>query len=164
MEQASIAKVKEKVGGGFAYLPDYASHILHRRLPSYVNELVRLYEQADIPLLRFFQVMDHDQRIALVTGSSREMLTMLAANEVEKYIAHTMNNWLTNQLPQIKREQVHSQDITLVNYVRGKVLRQFIPSYTEDPSMWQKLVEELDRFTVILNSELFESYIELQRE
>src|SRR5690349_18910105 len=92
------------------------------------------------------------------------MLTMLAANEVEKYIAHTMNNWLTNQLPQIKREQVHSQDITLVNYVRGKVLRQFIPSYTEDPSMWQKLVEELDRFTVILNSELFESYIELQRE
>src|SRR5690348_6046655 len=106
MELANIAKVKEKIGGGFVYLPDYASHILHQTLQPYVNELVRLYEQADIPLLRFFKVMDHDQRIALVTGSSREMLAMLAANDAEKYIAHTMNNWLTNQLPQIKREQV----------------------------------------------------------
>lgn len=164
MEHGSITKVKEKVGGGFTHLPRYASFLLHQSLQACVVELVKLYEETDIPLLRFFKLMDHDQRIALVTGSTREMLTMLAANDIEKYIAHTINNWLTNQLPQIKREQVHSQDITLANYVRGKVFRQFLDSYTNDPALRQNLIEELDRFTVILNSELFESYMELQRE
>jgi PAS domain S-box-containing protein len=164
MEHASITKVKEKIGGGFTHLPSYASYLLHHALQGCVEELVRLYEETDIPLLRFFKLMDNHQRIALVTGSTREMLTMLAANDIEQYIGHTINNWLTNQLPQIRREQVHSQDITLANYVRGKVFRQFLHSYTNDAVLRQNLIEELDRFTVILNSELFESYIELQRE
>ena len=164
MENAPIVSIKEKVSLDFKYLPDYAGYILHKELDPFIKELLRLYEATDIPLFRFFNSMGSDQLMALITASSREMLALIASNNAQQYIDQSINNWLYNQLPMITREQVHSQDITLVNYVRRKVFRKFITTYTADPILRENLVEEIDRFTVVLDSELFSAYIELQKQ
>lgn len=164
MEKVPIVPLKEKISVSFEHLPSYASRILHHELEDFVRELIRLYRAHDVPLLRFFQSMSDDQLFALSLASTREMLTLLAANRADEYIGRTINNWITNQLPLITREQVDAQDITLVNYVRGTVFRQFIPRYTQDPEVGSLLVEELDRFTVILNSELLSAFMDLQKQ
>lgn len=164
MENATIISVKGKLSLQFNYLPDFAAYVLHHELDNFVRELLDSYKSADIPLFQFFNSMDEDQLMALITGSTREMLTLLAANNAGQYIEQSISNWLNNQIPVIRREQVHSQDITLANYARAKVIRKFIPRYSSDAAIYGHLVEEIDRFVVILNTELFSSYIELQNE
>ena len=164
MDKEAAGSVGGKISLHFRYFPDFASYVLHNELNNYVAELIRNYEEMDIPIMRFFKEMGADQRRAVVTGSSREMLTLLAANNARGFIDQTITNWLTNQLPKIKREQVHSQDISLINYIRGKVLRKFISAYTADISLWQHLMDEVHRFLVVLDAELYASYIDLQKE
>jgi PAS domain S-box-containing protein len=164
MENERIASVREKISLDLKYLPAFAKFILHQELEQFAKELVRLYVYNDIPLLRFFKSIGEEQRLALVTGSSREMLTMLSTNQANQYINQTVHNWLNNQLPMITREQVQSQDITLVNYIRGQVFRAFIPHYTQDLQAALNLVEELQQYIVVLDSELFSAYMGLQEQ
>lgn len=158
-----MRSVSDKIGLNFKYIPDFAAHILHNHLEAFNGELSRGYAQADIPVLRFFQFVPEEQRVAINIASNREMLALLAANDAEKYIRQTIASWLSNQLPQISKEQIHAQDITLINYIRGAVFRKFISEYTADPIVGQHLIEELHRFTVIFDSEAFASYLDLQK-
>ena len=164
MDTGAVASVRKKISVRFRDMPSLAAYILHHELDDFVKELVLNYEQADIPVFRFFKSLDPDKKLALVTGSTREMLALLAANNADLFVEQSISNWVNNQLPVITRDQVHSQDITLVNYVKGKVFRQFISRFTEDLSLRQSLVEEIDRLFVILNSELFAAYIDVQRQ
>ena len=159
-----VASLKEKLSTDFQHLPDYAAFLLHHQFDDFVNELLRLYREADVPLLRFFKDVTEDQFSAIVSASNREMLTLIASNRVEQYITQTLESWRKNQLPVIKREQIHSTDITLINFARAKAFRHFIPNYSDRPVTYRDLVEEIDRFFLILNSELFTAYIELQQK
>jgi PAS domain S-box-containing protein len=158
-----MRSVSEKIGLNFKYLPDFASYILHNELETFVTDLSEGLKQADVPLLRFFRSIPADQRMAINVATNREMLTLLAANEAEKYISQSISAWLSDQLPKISKEQIHAEDITLINYIRGAVFRKFISSYTGDPVLSQHLIEELHRFAVIFDSEAFASYLELQK-
>jgi PAS domain S-box-containing protein len=164
MEKALIPNVKETLNLDFSYFPDFAQYILHHDLERYARELMSRYEEVDVPVLRFFKSMPVDQRDALALASNREMLTLIATNNAAAYIKQSINNWLNNQLPIITRDQIVAQDITLVNFVRRNLLREYVPRYTQDTLLWLKLAEEIDRFYVILDSELFSSYLMLQQE
>jgi PAS domain S-box-containing protein len=164
MQKALIIPVREKVNLQFLYFPDYARYILHHELDDFVLQLLSLYEEIGLPLLRYFSSVDSAKRQALIGSATREMLTFIASNRAEKYIDQTINTWLNNELPQLDKEQIHSHDITLMNYSRRSLLRQFIPRYTEDPTRWSSIVEEIDRFSVVLDSELYASYVELQQQ
>ena len=160
---ADIASLKERLSTEFQRLPDYAAYLLHHQFDDFVKGLLGFYREAEIPLLRFFKDISHDQMSAMIAASNRELLTFMASNQVRRYIDQTLDNWLKNQLPVIKREQIHSNDITLVNFARARAFRHFIPDYTDDLNTFRDLANEIDRFFLILNSELFTAYIELQQ-
>jgi signal transduction histidine kinase len=164
MDKVLPIPVRQKIDLQFVHFPDYARYILHHELDDFVAQLLSLYEQHDVPVLRYFESVDSVQRHALIFGATREMLTLIASNRVTQYIDQTIYSWLNNQLPKVDREQIHSHDITLLNYSRRSLLRQFIPRYTEDPGLWSRIVEEIDRFSVVLDSELHASYLELQQK
>ncbi|HEX8037665.1 MAG TPA: PAS domain-containing protein [Chryseosolibacter sp.] len=164
MERALISSVREKVDLQFIHFPSYARYLVHHELDDFVKQLIALYEESDIPVLRFFKSMDTNQRDALVMAGTREMLTLIASNKADQYIDKTISTWLNNQVPEVSREQIHSQDITLVNYARRSTLRQFLPRYTDDVSLWLQVAGEIDRFFVALDSELHASYLELQQK
>lgn len=163
-DNVEVASLKEKLSTDFQYLPDFAAYLLHHQFDDFINELLRLYRDADIPVLRFFNDVSEDQIAAIVASSNREMLTLIASNQLRLYIEQTLDNWRKNQMPVISREQVHSTDIALGNFARAKAFRQFIPNYTDSWNIFRKLVDEIDRFFLILNSELFTAYIDLQQD
>jgi PAS domain S-box-containing protein len=156
------SSISDKLSLDFRHLPQFAHYILHNQLDSFTHKLVELYEDSNIPLLRFFRSMTTERRTFIVSGTSRAMLTLLSNNDVSRFIAQSISYWLNDQLPEVKREQIHALDITLVNYIRSRVFREFIPGYTNDGALRLQLVEELDRFVAVLNSELFSAYINLQ--
>ncbi len=164
MDKTIISSVREKVNLQFAHFPSYAQYILHHELDDFVKHLIVVYEESDIPILRFFRTMDASQRDALVMAGTREMLTLVASRKVNQYIDQTISNWLNNHLPEVTREQVHSQDITLVNHARRSILRKFLPRYSDDNLLCLQIMEEIDRFSVVLDSELYASYLELQQQ
>ena len=164
MDKAALKFLGEKIGLDFKYTPEFAAYILHNKLDAFVQELQRRYIESDIPLRHLFKSIAEEQRRALLVASVREMLGLLAANNAEKYIRQSIATWLNNEIPEITKEQIHAHDIALVNYVRSAVLRQFISEYTSDQCVWQHLVDELHRFSVVFDSETFTSYLEVQRE
>ncbi|HET9487102.1 MAG TPA: ATP-binding protein [Chryseosolibacter sp.] len=164
MESGTVTSVKKKISLEFRYLPAFAGYIMHNEFDNFVKEHILLYEKTEIALLQYFKSLSVDQRMAFLQESIREMLTLVAGNLTGEYIDQANNSWVRNQLPIIKREQVNWEDITLVNYVRAKAFRKFIPRYTGDNTLHSYLVEEIERFTVILNSEMFSSYMEVQKE
>ena len=161
-ENVEVVSLKERLSTDFQYLPDYAAYLLRQEFNNFVDGLLRLYREADVPLFRFFKNVAEDEISSIVAVANREMLTLLASNQVRQYIDQTLDNWLKNQLPVITREQVHSHDITLVNFARAKAFRYFIPNYTDEMSIFRQLIDEIDRFFLILNSDLFAAYIQLQ--
>jgi signal transduction histidine kinase len=163
MDKVLLIPVRQKIDLQFLHFPDYARYILHHEFDDFVAHLLSLYEEHDVPILRYFESVDSVQRHALIAGATREMLTLVASNRVAQYIDQTIYSWLNNQLPKVDREQIHSHDITLLNYSRRSLLRQFISRYTDDAGLWSKIVEEIDRFSVVLDSELHASYMELQQ-
>ena len=163
MENVFSTSVKDKLNVEFKHLPDFAAYILHQQFDQFVKEVIRLYDVIDVPLARLFKSMSAEQRQAIAEGSLREMLTLVASGHTGKYIDQAVQTWSANESPVIPADQLHSQDITLVNYIRSKSLRYFIPGYTADPQHIAELVEEIDRFIVILTSELLASYIQTQK-
>jgi PAS domain S-box-containing protein len=164
MDKATIVPVRQKVTLDFVHFPGYACYLLHHELDAFAQELLAFYEGCDVPVLRFFQTVDNGQRTALLTGAVREMLTQVGSSQAGQYIDQTVYNWVNNLLPQITREQIHWQDIKLMNYSRRSLLIQYIPKYTEDPELWPRIVEEINRFTMVLDTELFTSYLEMQQQ
>ncbi len=164
MDKAIIPQIREKLSLEFSHFPPYAEYLLHHEFEDFVKGMMVLYEEIDIPLLRFFKSMPAEQLLALSMASNREMLTLIASNNSSQFIAQSIDNWLNNQLPLITRDQVLSQDITLVNYVRRKVFRDFIPRYTNDSTLWLKIIEEVDRFAVVFDSEMFSSFMVMQQQ
>ena len=163
-EDGSIVSLREKISVEFRHLPDFSAFILHNSFNDFIDELLRLYNDFDIPIFRYFKNMDPEQRRAITSASTREMLTRIASNQVAEYIEQIINNWLSNQFPMFTREQVDSQDIILVNFAKAKALRSFISRYTNKLDLFANIVEDIDRFVIVFNSEVFASYVEVQKE
>src|SRR5690606_22947293 len=75
-----------------------------------------------------------------------------------------IQDWRNNELPVIQIEQVQAYDITLHNYAKGRALQIFVSRYTDDLRAQMALQEEIERFILILDSELFTVYMEFRKQ
>lgn len=155
---------KEIINLKFEYLPPYAQFIIDNALEEFARTLLRVAREINIPLLRHLPPIDDEQLIALGKERNRAMLAYLAQNDPHGYIELSRKSWLSNETPLIHRDDVAVEDITLANFARKKVLRDFLPRYTSDLALFMHITEEINMFTSSLDIDFFKSFIELQRE
>src|SRR5687767_11378330 len=105
----------------FLYLPRYAALLRDKFLPEYVEQSIRLSQDAQLPLLKYFKDLSQEEWRALVFKSASEFLNAIADNQTEAFAAQSVERWLSNQLPQIEQDEVVAEDITMVNHVRKKL-------------------------------------------
>jgi len=146
------------------YLPRYAVFLLEHRLNAFVKTLIANSYEAQLPLLRMLERLTQEEIFDMSLASNRNMLNSLKDNTIEQYIETSKDNWINNQLKIISKEHVIAKDIVLVNYVRKKTFRTFIPEYTADIGKALSLSDEIDRFISKLDAVLFETYIGIQQE
>lgn len=148
----------------FIHLPGYAEFILTNRLEFFVRRIVEYSFEVDLPLLRHLSSVSREELVAISMSSNRTLLEALANNEIPRYINESKENWLANMLPVITREQILSDDITLLSHIRRTIFLEVLADYSMNPNEWSDIMKELDRFTVMLDSTLINTYLLLQQE
>ncbi len=147
----------------FKHLPSYAKYLLDSKLKEFAAEQLTLSGELKIPLLRFFEEWPKKKLLQFTITSSAEMLTYFSKNNAGEFIDDSVKRWFENQLPMISRDEVKVEDITLMNFVRRKIFRLFLPGYTSNVRIFSSILEEIDLFTVEFESRCFKLIIELQQ-
>ena len=145
-------------------LPDYAAYLLEDRLHDFVKTLYQISLGLDIPLLKHFSGMEEKEIIRLSTDGNIKLLTAIKNNTISDYIEQSKNNWLRNQLPIITKTDVIADDIGLINYARKKAFRELLLDYTSDTQKRLKIIDEIDRVILCLESILYKTYLNIQQE
>jgi hypothetical protein len=138
--------------------------LLESHLEGLTRQHVKLAYEVDLPLLKHLQHFSDEQIQEFSRTSFVELLQYLAQNKAKEYIEQTLEKWKTNQFEIIESHELVAEDITLLNFIRGKVLRKFIPQYTNQVKSSLQLVDELDSFLMGLITASFNTYIILLKE
>lgn len=67
-------------------------------------------------------------------------------------------------MPIITRTDVIADDIGLINYARKKAFRVLLLDYTTNQNQRLHIIDEIDRFTLSLESILYKTYLSIQQE
>ncbi|MCW3072534.1 MAG: domain S-box-containing protein [Bacteroidetes bacterium] len=148
----------------FNYLPAYAGFLLENKVKEFTAEQLRLLRELNLPLLRYYEGFSDEQLIEQGIDRSRGFLRCFKDNKVEQFIENAITEWLANQIPLISREKLLPEDITLISYMRRKIFRNFLPEYTNDATLSLQILEEVDAFTVKLETLSFKHLLELQHQ
>lgn len=96
--------------------------------------------------------------------STSQLLEYLLTNNAAAQIADGLNKWVSNQLPQIGKEHLITEDITLVNHVRKRAFLNSLAHYTTDVFTLIEIIKELDQFIVAAETASFKTFIEMISE
>lgn len=147
----------------FTHLPHFATWLL-AHVDEYTAEFVRLFYEADPPLLKTLRHLTEEQRLAYSRGLNIEFLTNLSQNNAAGHIDIVTSRWLAGQFENIGKLDVDAKDITAINYVRSKAQKAFINRYTADPMVVCHLHSEIDDLSFLYNTRSFTDYLKVLRE
>ena len=145
-------------------LPAFAAFLLSEHLDPYVAAMIGQSKKEELPLLKKLDKFSEEQLMELGRQSHAEILAALAAETVHLQIANNVERWIANQLEVIERDEVVAEDVTLSAYIKRKTMQSFIPLYTREPEIQQKLREEIDAYTTQEELISYNVYLKLQQE
>lgn len=146
------------------HLPAYAAWLLNHCLERFTKQLILLSREVEVPLLKLFVSFTEAELFALSQTSNKHLLSMLAENKGDAYIAESSEGFIANNIGTIDREAVIIEDITLVALVRRRAFRFFLKEYTTDTTRFYEVMEEVDRFTASSEAASFHAYHKIQQE
>jgi PAS domain S-box-containing protein len=147
----------------FTRLPLFAASLL-QQLERYTEEFVRQVYAADLPLLKNLRHLSEEERFLFSRKLNQEFLTNLSANQAAAHIEAVTTRWMADQFENIGRLDLDAQDVMLINYVRSKTLKSFIPSYTTDLALAAELHSEIDDLAFCYNARSTEDYLQVLRK
>lgn len=146
----------------FRYLPQYAAFLNKNKADEFTSEQLRLLRELEVPLFKFYE--NYNAELLIQESSSRThfFLNSIGENKAAAFVESSIQEWLGNQIPLLSRENLVPEDITLISFIRRKIFRDFLPAYTSDNVLSLKIMEEVDRFTVEIDTLCFKHLMELQ--
>jgi len=130
----------------FKHLPALAKIIADGKVEEFATEQLRLSRQFNVPLLKFLSQYSDIELIALSIASIEELLTYLANNDAANQIDHSLQKWISNQMEIVNKYDIVAEDVTLLNHVRGRVLKKFALKFFASTTSLYDLLDEIDDF------------------
>jgi PAS domain S-box-containing protein len=146
----------------FRYLNAYAKYLLENRLNDFTKTQLLFSREIKPPLLKFFEHFSEEEQIGVSKEKVKELLVSLSENKAKDYIKKTVGDWINNQLPFITKDQVAIEDISMVGFMRRRLFRHFITSYTNDTNVILNVLNEVDLLSSALDSACIKTFIEMQ--
>ncbi len=148
----------------FSFLPEYACFLLENKVKELAVQQIVLFREFKPPLFRYFEKRSDEELISLGTEGMRKLLSALGGQKSAEYIENSLRDWLNNQLPQISRNQIEAEDITIISLIRRQVFRKFIGEYTTDIQTAIRVMNEIDDFTTISETISLKLLLQLQQD
>ena len=148
----------------FEFLPGYAAFLMQEKLVDFVKEGIQASRDEEMPVLKFLAAFTEEQIIAMSIGAQKELLTAIAENKIREHINIGLEKWNTNRLEVIDRGELAAEDITAVAFLRQKLFRKFLPFYTKDFDLFNKVLDDIDRFVTEASAIAFNAYLNVQQE
>jgi PAS domain S-box-containing protein len=147
-----------------SYLPSFAEYLLRHRLNDFVSVQISLSLEVDIPMLKFFRDLSHEQLFEMARKGAAEFLSNLAENKARQQIEQSVRQWKENQLPNIQKHEIVAEDITLISYIRKRSFLHFVQDYCRETDQLVELIKEIDLFLTTSETELANTHINLLKE
>jgi hypothetical protein len=148
----------------FSFLPEYARFLLENRLEDMASQQIILFRELKPPLFRYFDKRSDEELISLGIEGMRKLLFALTGHKPVEYIENSLRDWLNNQLPQISRNQIEAEDITIISLIRRQIFRKFITEYTADIQTAIRVLNEIDDFTTVSETISLKLLLKLQQD
>lgn len=148
----------------FKYLPGFAKYVLENYLEHFVATQLELSQQYDLPLLKHLKSVPRDQLMLVGKQSVEKFLTYLAENKATEQISDSIQRWKADNLEVIGKFNISAEDITGLNHIRSKTLKQFLREYRASPEEKLAIVDEIDEFIFGSVTTATNNYIDLLKE
>ena len=148
----------------FSFLPEYARFLLENKLHALAVLQTSLFKEFKPPIFRYFENRPEEDLISRGTTGLCKLLEALAMGKSAEYIETSLREWINNQLPEISRNQLEAEDITVISLIRRRVFRRFIEEYTSDLQTAVQVLTELDDFTTISETISLKILLKLQQD
>ncbi|MBS1686164.1 MAG: PAS domain-containing protein [Bacteroidetes bacterium] len=162
--QIAIAETGIRVKKSIRLLPDFLHYLIEQRLEEFVVMQWKLSEEAEAPVMKFFEAVPEADRISISLEPTRQFWGGIQADNLHAHIAKWVEVWRTNQLPLITTDQVVVEDIVIGSYVRKAALMHFLPDYTTDLRVYAEISGEIDFCLQLLTSASMKAYVAVQNE
>jgi PAS domain S-box-containing protein len=147
-----------KLSYQFEHLPAFASYLM-KNLEGFTHDLIELSFALEVPLLKYLSHFSREELQQISMKTNAEFLTDIQNNNIKGHIETSTAKWLLNQLEIVGKFDIEAQDITLINYTRGKTLKHWIQSYTSDFNLNIAIRSEIDEMLLFFNTTSIDAYI-----
>ncbi|MEI6945631.1 ATP-binding protein [Paraflavisolibacter sp. H34] len=130
----------------YQLLPAFARHLQEHRLEEVARQQLVLAREVELPALKLLAAYSDEQLVERIRHSMQEFLGLLAEGKATELIELSLERWKADQLEIIGKFELLAEDIYLINYIRQRAFRLFIPEFTTDIETVLDLVDELDSF------------------
>jgi PAS domain S-box-containing protein len=141
-----------------------AKFILDEHLEEFAVQQLHLSRQYKVPLLKFLSHYSDAELIEISLKSVSEILNYLANNKVSEQIENSLQKWVANQLQVIGKYDIVAEDITLLNHVRGRSLKNFARKFYRNEDDLMGLLNEIDDFILASTTAAANTYIALLKD
>ena len=148
----------------FTFLPGYARFLFENKLDELAILQIDLVKEFKPPIFRYFEHRSDQELISLGSSGLGKLFCALARHETAAYIENSLRDWLNNQLPQISRNQIEAEDITMISLIRRRIFRKFIDEYTSDLQTAIKIMNEIDDFTTLSETISLKLLLKIQQD
>lgn len=145
------------------HLPAYAHFLLHDKLNELATLQTQIAREIDLPLLRHLKAQTDEELVIHFERINSNILGYLARNEAALQIDHQLKEWLNN-LSDIERNQLTSDDIVLTAYLRKKSYLHFLPEYCSDVHEMLELIKEIDLYLLQAQKQATKRFIEALKD
>lgn len=150
----------------FKLLPDFASYILNNKLVEFTKFQLDLMFKVDFPILKYYDltIYTKEQLLEIYIPSYTAFLNSAIQNTLSETIDEAIKKWVTDQLPNMSKDQLVVEDITLATYIRKQAFFSFVSSYTSDVTTAMELIKEIEDYSLEAISLSFKTYMEIHNE
>jgi PAS domain S-box-containing protein len=148
----------------FKHLQAYALFLKNHRLEQLVKEQLEIARAIKVPMLKYFEGMQENELLQMSMVSTAALLDFLIQNKAEEQIAASTSQWVKNQLPNVRKEQIVAEDITLVSFMRREAMIKFLPEFSDDITEILEIIKEINRYIVKSETAATNTYINLLKD
>ena len=146
------------------YLPKYAHFILTHYLVEFTREIIRLSHDEEVSYFKNYQSLSEEEYYNLNFNSNTRLLEHLSNRNVTALIHSSTEEYMTNRLPVVDKEDILAQDIIINSMIIRKGFRHFLKHYTTDANYFILVMDDVENFMADYQVHLFNAYLQIQQK